>query len=100
MFKIKKPNLQTHIEISFETVEKKKMTKVSKKLVVYMCIIFESMHSIFALPGWRHKCILKKRGLVISDWYFGEGMETNSAGEKVKKERKDKILFKNYVYTQ
>ena len=25
-------------------------------------------------------------------------MENNSAGEKVKKERKDKILFKNYVY--
>ena len=32
--------------------------------------------------------------------YFVEGMETNSANEKVKKERKDKILFKNYVYTQ
>ena len=45
--------------------------------VVYLCIIFESMHSIFALPGWHHKRILKKRGLVISDWYFGEGMETN-----------------------
>ena len=43
---------------------------------------------------------LEKRGLVISDWYFGEGMETNSTGEKVKKERKDEILFKNYVYTQ
>ena len=42
----------------------------------------------------------EKRVLVISDWYFGEGMETNSTGEKVKKERKDKILFKNYVYTQ
>ena len=27
-------------------------------LVVYMCIIFESMHSNFALPGWRHECIL------------------------------------------
>ena len=26
-------------------------------------------------------------------------MENNSAGEKVKKERKDKISFKNYVYT-
>ena len=26
--------------------------------VVYLCIIFYSMHSIFALPGWRHKCIL------------------------------------------
>ena len=35
------------------------------KPVVYLCIIFESMHSIFALPGWRHECILKKRGLVI-----------------------------------
>ena len=58
------------------------------------------MHSIFALPGGRHQCILKKRGSVISDWYFGKRMETNSAGEKVKKEREDKNLFKNYVYTQ
>ena len=39
-------------------------------------------------------------GLVISEWYFGEGMETNSAGEKVKKGRNDEIFFKNYVYTQ
>ena len=31
--KIKKPNLQTHIEISFETMETKKLTKVSKKLL-------------------------------------------------------------------
>ena len=29
--------------------------------------------------------IEKKKGLVISDRYFGEGMETNSACEKVKK---------------
>ena len=35
----------------------------------------------------------KKKGFVIQDRYFGEGMENNSAGEKVKKERKDKILF-------
>ena len=26
-------------------------------------------------------------------------MENNSAGKKVKDEKKDKILFKNYVYT-
>ena len=32
---------------------------------------------------------LKKRGLVITDWFFGEGMETNSEGEKAKKERND-----------
>ena len=32
--------------------------------------------------------------------YFGEGMDNISAGEKVKKERKDKISFRNYVYTQ
>ena len=38
---------------------------------------------------------LEKKGLIISDRYFGEGMETNNAGEKVKKERKDEILFKN-----
>ena len=29
--------------------------------------------------------IEKKRGLVILDWYFGERMEINSAGEKGKK---------------
>ena len=28
--------------------------------VVYLCIIFVSMHSIFALPGWRHECSLKQ----------------------------------------
>ena len=37
---------------------------------------------------------IEKRGLVITDWYFGEGMETNSEGEKVKKERDDEIFFK------
>ena len=42
----------------------------------------------------------KKKGLVILDWDFGEGMDSNSTGEKVKKERKVKIWFKNYVYTQ
>ena len=42
----------------------------------------------------------KKWGLVILDWYFGEGMENNSTREKDKKEGIDKILFKNYVYTQ
>ena len=26
------------------------------------------------------------------DWYFGERMETNSAGEKVKKERNDAVF--------
>ena len=44
--------------------------------------------------------IEKKEGLVISDWYFGEGMETNSVYEKEKKERNDKIFLKNCVYTQ
>ena len=24
--------------------------------VVYMCIIFVCMHSVFGLPGWRHVC--------------------------------------------
>ena len=59
------------------------------------------MHSIFVLylddvtnAYW------KKRRLVISDRYFGEGMETNGAKKKVKKERKDKNLLKNCVYTQ
>ena len=30
---------------------------------------------------------IKKRGLVILDWYFGEGMETNSGVEKAKKQK-------------
>ena len=41
------------------------------------------------MTSWMH--IEKRRGkktkkgeLVIPDWYFGEGMETNSVGEKVK----------------
>ena len=29
-------------------------------IVVYMCFIFYSMQQIFAFPGWRHACILKK----------------------------------------
>ena len=41
---------------------------------------------------------MKKEGLLISDGYFGEGMKTNSAGEKGKKERNNEIFFKNYVY--
>ena len=36
--------------------------------------------------------IKKRGGLVISDWYFCEGMETNSAGEK--KKRNDQISSK------
>ena len=28
-----------------------------------MCIIFYSMHIIFALPGWHHKCIMRKEGV-------------------------------------
>ena len=31
--------------------------------VGYLCIIFVSMHSIFALPGGCHECILKKEGV-------------------------------------
>ena len=44
--------------------------------VVYLCIIFYSMHSIFALPGWRHECILKKQGVsnlgLVFWWRDGE----------------------------
>ena len=43
--------------------------------------------------------IWKKWGLVIQDWYFGEGKEKNSKCEKDKKEGIGKIMFKNYVYT-
>ena len=45
-------------------------SSLQAELVVYLCIIFESMHTIFALPGWRHKCILKKRGLVSKELGF------------------------------
>ena len=51
------------------------------------------MHSIFALPEWRHECILKKEG-VSQDWYFGERMETTRAGEKVEKRGKTKFCSK------
>ena len=37
-------------------------------IVAYFCIIFESMHSIFALPRWRHKCIFMELG-----WGVDEG---------------------------
>ena len=41
-----------------------------------MCIIFESTHSIFALPGWHHKCTLKKEGVshfgLVFWWRDGE----------------------------
>ena len=39
---------------------------------------------------------IEKRGIVISDWYFGEGMATNGAGKKVKKERNDEIYSFNF----
>ena len=29
----------------------------SSSIVLYLDIIFYSMHNIFALPGWRHECI-------------------------------------------
>ena len=71
------------------------MAHAERTAVVYLCIIFESMQSIFSLPGWRHECILKQEGLVISDCYFGEGIETNSASKKVKK-RKEWQYFVHY----
>ena len=43
---------------------------------------------------------MKKGGLVISGWYFGERIEMNGAGEKVKKERKEqeKCNFKLVLF--
>ena len=41
----------------------------------------------------------EKEGVSHFGLVFGERMETNSAGEKVKKERNEEILFKNYVNT-
>ena len=42
----------------------------------------------------------KKKGLVSSDGYYGEGMETNSAGEKVKKRKEwQNILQELCVHT-
>ena len=71
---------------------------------------FTQDSSVLVYHFWKHALLLnlddvtnahwKKKGLVILDWYFGEGMETNSEGEKVKKERNDKIFFKNCMYTQ
>ena len=44
--------------------------------------------------------IEKRGGLVISDWFFGEGMETIGAGEKVTKRKEWKnILQKLCVHT-
>ena len=44
--------------------------------VIYLCIIFVNMHSIFTLPGWRHECILKKEGVsqfgLVFWWRDGE----------------------------
>ena len=34
------------------------------------------------------------------NWYFGEGMETNSESEQVKKERNDKIYGGSGQYYQ
>ena len=43
---------------------------------------------------------IEKRGLVISDRYFGERMETNSAGEKVEKRgERQNFVQKLCVYT-
>ena len=33
------------------------------------------------------RAVSKNRGLVILDWYFGEGMETRMAGKKVLKRK-------------
>ena len=44
--------------------------------VVYFCIIFKCMHSIFGIPGWRHTCILKKEGVshfgLVFRWKDGD----------------------------
>ena len=47
-----------------------------------------------ALPGWRHECLLRKYWENILEWYFDEGMGTNSAGEKVKKRGMTKFCSK------
>ena len=41
---------------------KKKWYETS--VVVYLCINFVSMQSIFALPGWRHECSVKKMRVI------------------------------------
>ena len=62
---------------------------VGPSSVVYMCVIFESMHSILFYLDDVTNAYWKKRGLFILDWYLGARMAMNSAGEKVKKERND-----------
>ena len=56
-----------------------------QNIVVYLFIIFYCCIAILLYLDDFMNVYWKKRGLVISDWCFGEGIETNSAGEKVKK---------------
>ena len=78
-------------------VVKKSTREVKSIILVYHFL----QHAKLFCSNWMRSCVhLKKRGLVNWDWYFGERMETSSVCEKDTQERTDKILFKNYVYTQ
>ena len=57
-----------------------------------MCIIFESMHSIFALPGWHHECILKKEGVS----HFGLVFRWRDGDERCRWEGKKKKGMTKY----
>ena len=54
--------------------------------VVYTCVSFLKACIAFCCT-WMTSPMHIKKGLVISDWYFGERMETNSAGEKGEKRK-------------
>ena len=60
-----------------------------------MCIKIYSMHCfLLYLDDFMH-AFKKRRGLDIQDCYFGEGMESNSAGEKeIKRKERQNILQK------
>ena len=59
-----------------------------------MCIKIYSMHCfLLYLDDFMH-AFKKRRGLDIQDCYFGEGMESNSNGEKKKREGKTKYSSK------
>ena len=90
-----------HFRFLFEAIIKSLISKLSRSLIrntpiaVYSCIIFVSMHSIFALPGSRHKCSLKK--MRVS--HFGLVFRWKDGDKQCRWEGKKKkgILFKHIL---
>ena len=57
--------------LGFYQILKLFWTLFCQTVVVYLCIIFVSMHSIFLYLDDFMNAVWKKWGLVILDWYFG-----------------------------